>query len=238
MIVNPRAFGATDRTPSITAIPGESPGRDGTSDTEEVSFVDALLRGDDEAFLRLVTAYHPRMLRLARTYLHDPGSAEEVVQETWLAVLRGLERFESRSSLRTRIFRILVNQARTRAVRDGRTITFSSTRAAADEESAVEPERFLGPDSRWPGHWSSLPADWESLPEDHYQSLETRTTIDAAIAALPEQQGEVIVLRDVEGWTAADVCNVLGISETNQRVLLHRARSKVRRALERSLERT
>jgi RNA polymerase sigma-70 factor (ECF subfamily) len=164
--------------------------------------------------------------------------AEEVVQETWVAVLRGLDRFEGRSSLKTWIFRILANTAKTRAIREGRTIPMSALQdPAAVPEPAVPGERFRGSeDPAWPGHWATPPAAWDEAPEKRLESLETRLRIEAAIAALPAAQRAVISLRDIEGWSADEVCNALEVSETNQRVLLHRARSKVRAALEEYLE--
>jgi RNA polymerase sigma-70 factor (ECF subfamily) len=196
----------------------------------------ALLGGDEEAFRGLIERYHAPLVRLAMTYVRDPGVAEEVVQETWLGVLEGLERFERRSLLKTWIFRILTNKAKTRAVRERRSVPFSSLSPAADEGPSVEPERFL--DSRhavWPGHWASPPRSWDDVPERHLESAEVRGVIEAAIAELPPLQAQVISLRDVEGWSATEVCELLELSEVNQRVLLHRARSKVRAALERFL---
>ncbi|HEX5504889.1 MAG TPA: RNA polymerase sigma factor, partial [Thermomicrobiales bacterium] len=150
--------------------------------------------------------------------------------------LRGLDRFEARSSLKTWLYRILTNRAKTRARRDGRTVPFAALGdpAAEGDEPAVDPGRFLPADHpRWPHHWASPPRRWVELPEEQSLARETRDCLEAAIAALPAGQRTVLTLRDVEGWTATEVCNTLAISETNQRVLLHRARSKVRRALER-----
>jgi RNA polymerase sigma-70 factor (ECF subfamily) len=166
-------------------------------------------------------------------YVSTRAVAEEVVQEAWLGVLRGLGRFEGRSSLKTWIFRILTNTAKTRGEREGRTVPFS---ALAGEEvdaddPAVDADRFRK-EGRWTGHWSEPPADWAQLPEARLLGDEARAVIDQAVASLPPAQATVIRLRDIEGFDAEDVCNVLEISETNQRVLLHRARSKVRRALE------
>jgi RNA polymerase sigma-70 factor (ECF subfamily) len=194
--------------------------------------LDALRAGDEEAFLALVRRHQPAMVRVAQIYVSRRDIAEEVVQEAWLGVLRGLDRFEGRSSLKTWLFRIVTNLAKTRAVREGRTIPFSALRSPESvPEPAVEPERFRRPDDpRWPGHWSSKPTEW---PEQQLLGGETLERIQDAIEALPDGQRAVITLRDVEGWSAQEVCNALELSETNQRVLLHRARSKVRGALER-----
>jgi RNA polymerase sigma-70 factor, ECF subfamily len=193
--------------------------------------LDALRSGDEEAFLALVRRHQTAMVRVAQIYVSRRDIAEEVVQEAWLAVLRGLDRFEGRSSLKTWLFRIVTNLAKTRAVREGRTIPFSALRSPESvPEPAVEPERFRRPDDpRWPGHWASKPTEW---PEQQLLGGETLERIQDAIEALPDSQRAVITLRDVEGWSAQEVCNALELSETNQRVLLHRARSKVRGALE------
>lgn len=180
----------------------------------------------------LVDRFGASMLHLARMFVPSRAVAEEVVQEAWLGVLNGLDRFEGRSSLKTWIFRIVSNVAKTRGERERRSVPFS---ALANEESsgaepAVNPDRFDAS-----GAWSSPPAPWEDIPEDHLLSTETLTKIGEAIGGLPEAQRTVITLRDVQGLTSDDVRNVLEISETNQRVLLHRARSKVRRALEQYL---
>lgn len=201
---------------------------------DDQTLVRALQRGDEDAFVALVTAYHGLLVRLALLYVPTRAAADDVVQETWLGVLRGLERFEARSSLKTWICRILVNRARTRAVRDGRLVPFSSFWGPEDEadEPAVAADRFIA-DGRLAGHWASPPTTWDELPEERLLAGETRARIREAIAALPANQRTVITLRDVEGWSAPDVCAALDISEANQRVLLHRARSKVRQALER-----
>ena len=201
--------------------------------------VELLRAGDEQTLVDLIDRYHSVMLRLAYLYVRDRAVAQDVVQDTWLGVLRGLDRFEARSRLKTWIFQILVNTAKTRAVCEKRTIPMSAwgDPVAADSfESAVEPERFLPADApRWPGHWTSLPPGWDALPEERLLSGETRSLIHAAIDALPPSQRKVVSLRDSEGWTAEEVCNILQISETNQRVLLHRGRSRVRRALEQYL---
>jgi len=199
-------------------------------DGEDQAFKRALEDRDEHAFVELVNRYQSSLLRLALVHCRSRAVAEEVVQETWLGVLRGIERFEGRSSLKTWLFRILVNRARTRAEIEGRTIPFSSLES---EEPSVSSDRFLGPDHpEWPGHWSAPPRSWGASPESELLSKETLELVSRAIAALAPAQREVITLRDVDGWTSEEVCNVLGISETNQRVLLHRARAKVRAALE------
>lgn len=177
------------------------------------------------------------MLRLASVHL-SRAVAEEAVQDTWVAVLQGLNRFEQRSSLKTWIFSILMNRVRTQAQREGRTRPFSSfDTGAAGEEPALPDERFFPADHpEWPHHWAAPPKDWGASPEDRLLSEEVRAEIHRAIDGLPAGQREVITLSDVEGWTADEVSGLLGITAVNQRVLLHRARSKVRHALERYFE--
>ena len=189
----------------------------------ETSVLEALRAGDDVAFATLVKEYGASMLRVARMYVGSRAVAEEVVQEAWLAVLNGIDRFEGRSSLKTWIFRILTNIAKTRGQREGRSVPFSSL--APDDEQSVDPDRFAEN-----GHWASPPRSWG--PEDTLLAGETMAVVEAAIAELPPGQAIVISMRDVEGFSAEEACNALDISETNQRVLLHRARSKVRQALE------
>lgn len=176
------------------------------------------------------------MLRLARTYVSSTAVAEEVVQEAWLGVVQGIDRFEGRSSLRTWIYRILVNTAKTRGAREGRSVPFASL--AGDEgEPSVDPDRFLPADhDRFPGHWSSFPPSFDDVPEERLLSGETLDHVRRVIDELPPAQAQVIRLRDVQGWTSQEVCNALELTETNQRVLLHRARTKVRAALERYLD--
>ncbi|HEY2371154.1 MAG TPA: RNA polymerase sigma factor [Gaiellaceae bacterium] len=191
---------------------------------DESALVASLRAGDERAFMHLVEEYTPGMRRLALTYVRTPALADEVVQEAWLGVLKGLDRFEGRSSLRTWIYTIVANVARTRAVREARSVPFSSLAPAdaGDDEAAVDPDRFVAE-----GHWSRPIEPWRRVVD-----AEARGVIDAAIARLPPLQAQVIELRDIEGWSSEEVRNVLNISETNQRVLLHRARSKVRAALE------
>lgn len=201
---------------------------------QDLRLVEALRAGDERAFMMLVERCQPAMLRLAMMYVSTRAIAEDVVQEAWLGVLKGLDGFEGRSSLRTWIFRILVNTAKTRGQRESRTVPFSSLWSPDPEgEPAVDPDRFRPAGDRWPNHWiEGAPASWEGVPEERLLAGETLDRVRQAIQALPPNQREVIRLRDVLGWTSAEVCNALDITETNQRVLLHRARSKVRRALD------
>jgi RNA polymerase sigma-70 factor (ECF subfamily) len=200
----------------------------------DAELIKALKAGDETAFVDLVHAHHAVLLRVAMTYVSSRAVAEEVVQETWLGVLKGLARFEGRSSLKTWIFKIAANIARTRAVREGRCLPFSSL-PGSDDEPSVDPDRFFPPDHpRHPGHWARGPASWE-IPEGRLLSGETRNVILAAIEQLPTAQRLVVTLRDVEGWSAEETCQALEVSDGNQRVLLHRARSKLRAALERYL---
>jgi RNA polymerase sigma-70 factor (ECF subfamily) len=197
--------------------------------------VAALLAGDERAFAELIDRYNAPMLRLATAYVRTPSAAEEVVGDTWVGVLRGLPAFEGRSSLKTWIFRILVNQAKTRGARESRSVPFSSLGGAA--EPAVDADRFVpGDDPAYAGHWAAPPRSWEDVPEALLLAAETREQVLAAIAGLPPAQRDVITLRDVEGWSSAEVRAALDLSESNQRVLLHRARSKVRARLERYLD--
>jgi len=203
---------------------------------EERRLVDALRAGDESAFTTLVQEYGPAMLRVARMFVSSRAVAEEVVQEAWVGVLKGIGRFEGRSSLKTWIFRILTNTAKTRAVREGRSIPFSSLAGEDEEGGAVDADRFLGDDTRFPGHWAAPPQRWEAAPEGRLLAAEALEVVDREIAKLPANQAVVVTMRDIEGFDADEVCNALDISETNQRVLLHRARTKLRRALEEYME--
>jgi RNA polymerase sigma-70 factor (ECF subfamily) len=199
---------------------------------EDQRILVALRNGDEKAFASIVERHNAALLRLARVYVADASAAEEVVQETWLGFIESLDRFEGRASIKTWLFRILINIARRRRGRDARVIPFSSMWRPEDHaEAVVDPGAFRGPDDRWPAHWLAVPRSWEEVPEDSLLSGEALDTIRSAIDGLPPAQREVITLRDVEGWTSNEVCNVLSLSETNQRVLLHRARSRVRRTL-------
>jgi len=214
--------------------------RAGTSavSMDEAQLVAALRSGDESAFERLIDQYQGSLLRLALIYVPSSAVAEEVVQETWVGVLQGLNRFEGRSSLKTWIIRILTNRAKTRGQRENRSTPFSELGGTDDEaeEPAVDAERFFPPGHTSAGWWVSYPRAWEDQPEERLLTQETQSVIRRAIEALPTTQREVITLRDIEGWSSEEVCNILEISETNQRVLLHRARSKARRALEQYLD--
>jgi RNA polymerase sigma-70 factor (ECF subfamily) len=210
--------------------------------SETSDLVAALQRRDESAFTDVVRRSHGALLRLALVHHPSRAVAEEIVQDTWLAVIQGIDRFEGRASFQTWLFRILVNRARTRAEREGRTVPFSSLAREAEEggDPAVPGERFVPDDhpewAQWAGHWMVAPKSWGESPEQRLISREARALIDQAILGLPPGQRQVITLRDVEGWPSEHVCNVLEISETNQRVLLHRARSRVRAAVERYFE--
>jgi RNA polymerase sigma-70 factor (ECF subfamily) len=203
--------------------------------SDDLALVAALRAGDEMAFARLVRLYDPMLRRVARNYVSSDAVAAEVVQDTWLAVVEGLDRFEGRSSLRTWIVRILMNQARTRGVREKRTVPFSSVGPADEDIGGFDPDRFQrnGAQAR---AWAQPPNDWATLPAERLEAAETRDVVRSAIASLPDQQRTVISLRDVEGWSSAEVRDALDLSEVNQRVLLHRARGSVRRALDSYLE--
>jgi RNA polymerase sigma-70 factor (ECF subfamily) len=203
-------------------------------DPAEVALVERLRRGDEAAFMALVERYHGALVRLASAYVQDRAVAEDVAQETWLGVLQGIERFEGRSSLRTWIFRILVNRAKSRGARERRSVPFSALAGDGEEDGpTVAPDRFFPEGHPEAGEWAVPPRPWEYRPEDRILAGEVRAVVAAAVAELPPRQRTVITLRDVEGWSAEDVRAMLDLSEGNQRVLLHRARAKVRRELER-----
>jgi len=206
---------------------------------DDLELLARLRRGDEAAFTQLVERLHGPMLRVAMIHVGNRAVAEEVAQDAWVGVLAQLDRFEGRSSLRTWVLRIVANRARTRAVRERRTLPFSSLDGAAEPgRPAVEPERFLPAGHRWAGHWASPPRSWGDVPEERLLSAETRAEVGRAVELLPPAQRAVITLRDVEGMTAAETCELLELTEGNQRVLLLRARSRVRRALERYLDET
>ncbi len=206
--------------------------------SEEMRLVKGLRQGDEATFVEIVNRFHAPMLRLAMMYVSGRQEAEDVVQEAWLGVLRGIHQFEMRSSLKTWMFHILVNRAKTRATRGARSIPFSAMvdPAAEAPEMSADPGWFLPADHpRWPGHWAMHPGNWDEVPEEKFISDETQAYIRKAIGALPAAQREVMTMRDLEGWSSDEVCQALSISDAHQRVLLHRARSKVRRALDQYL---
>jgi len=204
---------------------------------DDLELLARLRRGDEAAFTQLVERLHGPMLRVAMIHVGNRAVAEEVAQDAWVGVLAQLDRFEGRSSLRTWVLRIVANRARTRAVRERRTLPFSSLDGAEEPgRPAVEPERFLPAGHRWAGHWASPPRSWGDVPEERLLSAETRAEVGRAVELLPPAQRAVITLRDVEGMTAAETCKLLELTEGNQRILLHRARSRVRRALERYMD--
>jgi len=209
----------------------ELPGRDASA--SEAALLDSLRAGDEAAFEGIVARHYATMLAVAMTYVKGRATAEEVVQETWLGVIQGLDRFEGRSSLKTWILSILVHKAKSRGVREARSVPFASL---GPEEPAVAPERFRDRGESYPGHWRAFPRDWSASAASAVQDRETLRVVMGAIAALPPAQQTVIRMRDVEGFSPAEVCTALDVSEGNQRVLLHRARSRVRAALEDHLD--
>jgi RNA polymerase sigma-70 factor (ECF subfamily) len=201
---------------------------------DEAELLARLRAGDEAAFLELVDRYAGAMRRVARAYVRDDATAEDVVQEAWLGMLRGLDGFAGRSSVGGWLLTIVANRAKTRGVREARSVPFSALARdeAERDDPSVAPDRFLGSDAAWPGHWKEEPASWGDRPEERLLAGEMRVRLDAAIAALPEAQRTIVLMRDVAGFATADVCNALGLSETNARVLLHRGRAKIRTALE------
>jgi RNA polymerase sigma-70 factor, ECF subfamily len=206
-----------------------------TASADEIELLARLRAGDEQAFEALVARHYGTMMAVAQTYVKSRAVAEEVVQDAWLGVLQSLDRFEGRSSLKTWILAILVNKAKTRGVREARSVPFASL-APERDEPAVEPERFRGPQDAFPGHWRAYPGDWGAAPEVVLEDRETLGVALRAIAALPLAQQTVIRMRDVEGYSSDEVCAALEVSAANQRVLLHRARSRVRAALEAHLD--
>ena len=208
---------------------------------DESALLDALRRGDEDAFARLVGEHHASLRRVARLYVANAAIADEVVQDTWLGVIQGLWAFQGRSSLKTWIHRILVNRARTRAVRESRSARLVGTlptETSTESESSVSPEHPLPfSDTSNVGHWAQPSPHPDSSPERSLLTKELRNRLGTVIDELPSNLRIVLWLRDVEGWSSEEVCNALALQETNQRVLLHRARSRVRAALEPYLER-
>ncbi len=198
---------------------------------EDLETVRRLRARDEAAFMTLVERHQAAMLRIARMYVSTAAVAEEVVQEAWLGIVKGIDRFEGRSSLRTWMYRIVANVAKTRGQREGRSIPFSSLAGEDDPDGGVDPAWFQDADGRFPGGWKTFPQGWDEIPEDRLLAAETLGRVSSAISSLPPLQAEVIRLRDVLGWSSQEVCAALEITEVNQRVLLHRARSRVRREL-------
>lgn len=205
-----------------------------TDRSEDAVLVARLRAGDESAFTYVVDAWSPMMVRVARTFVSTDASAQEIVQETWLAVVRGLERFEGRSSVRTWVFRILTNLGKTRGVREARSVPWSSFSSADSTGATVDPSRFRGADDEWPQHWTPVgsPRAWTPTPEDAALAGEIRRQVASALQDLPERQRTVVSLRDVHGMSADEVCVTLDISAANQRVLLHRGRARLREQLE------
>ncbi|HYZ29747.1 MAG TPA: sigma-70 family RNA polymerase sigma factor [Thermoleophilaceae bacterium] len=206
-----------------------------TAIRDEAALLDRLRGGDEAAFETLVDSYYGVMLSVAQSHVKTRAVAEEVIQDAWLAVFKGLERFEGRSSLKTWIISIVINIAKTRGVREARTVPFA-TMAVEGEEAAVDPDRFRSANDAFPGHWWAYPANWNERPEELLMSRETLQVVTDAIEQLPDPQRVVITMRDVAGCSPEEVCEALDLSDGNQRVLLHRARSRVRAALERHLD--
>lgn len=202
---------------------------------QERLLVQRLLDGDEATFTALVECYHESMIRLARTFVRDPGAAEEVVQEAWVGVIKGLASFKGNSSIKSWIFAITVNKAKTRGKREARSVPFSAL--VQDEVSgvhpAVDPDRFLGPEAQWPGHWMQPPRPWGDNPEVRLLQADAMAQLRSVLDRLPPAQRSVVTLKDVAGLDPESICNELGITETNMRVLLHRARSRIRGELER-----
>jgi RNA polymerase sigma-70 factor (ECF subfamily) len=196
--------------------------------------VAALRAGDEAAFLALVNRHHASLVRVAAMYVGSRAIAEEVAQEAWIGVLKGLHLFEGRCSLKSWIFQICVNCAKSRGVREVRSVPMSALAGdGADDGPSVPGERFRD-EGVWAGHWSQPPEEWA---DDRLGKAELAALVKEGIAALPPSQRQVMTLRDVEGWDSAEVCELMEISEGNQRVLLHRARAKVRAFVEERLGR-
>jgi RNA polymerase sigma-70 factor (ECF subfamily) len=214
------------------AQPGEV--RDEVAADPDGEVLARLRAGNEAAFAELVDRWSPAMLRIARVYVATTQSAEDAVQDAWLGVIQGLPRFEGRSSLRTWVFTILVNQARRRGAREARTVPLSDLSRDDDTGPTVDPDRFQGPDDAHPGGWkpTARPVSWEGHPEGRALAGEALRLLESALTMLPPRQRTVVTLRDVQGLTAEEACEVLGVTPQNQRVLLHRGRAALRKTLE------
>jgi len=199
---------------------------------EESRLLEGLRSGDEAAFVQLVDRHGGAMLRVAYLYVRNESVAEEIVQETWLSMLKGIEGYEGRSSLRTWLFAILANCARKRLKTEGRSVPIASLGGSADELSVPEERFFPSTHPRWAGMWSTLVDSWDQVPDEELLGGEAREQLRNAVMVLPARYATVFVLRDVEGWSGQEVSALLEISPENQRVLLHRARTRIRAALE------
>ena len=204
-----------------------------TADDQRI--IAGLRAGDETAFVEMVDRYNGSLVRVAMRYVPSRAVAEEVVQDTWIGVIEGIDRFEGRSTIKTWLYKILIYKARARGERERRTVPLSAT-AIDDSAPSVPTERFRGSDALWAGHWATPPRRWDGDAEERLLASEARSVIDATIAELPLAQREVITLRDLSQFSSVQVCDLLGVTEANQRVLLHRARSRVRAALENYLD--
>ncbi len=205
---------------------------------DEPTLVRALRHGDDHAFAFLLDTNDRLLHSVARRYVSTDAAAAEVVSETWLAVIEGIDRFEGRSTLRTWLVRILMNKARTRGVRDARSVPFASLAGPNNDDlGGFDPDQFTPATSRrYPEHWANTPTDWSTMPVERFEASLTMDAVRSAIATLPDTQRAVIVLRDLEGWSSGEICDALELTAGNERVLLHRARGVVRRALAGQIE--
>ena len=193
--------------------------------------VSALRAGDENVFREVYERNYPVMKRVARGYVDSDAVAEEIVQETWMAIVKGIGRFERRSALGTWIFSILINQAKSHNARERRALPLSSVATTGDEGPVLDMDRFQKDDEAWPGHWATPPRPWQK-PERRLLSLEARAQLKQALTELPDRQRVIVGLRDIEGLSAEEVCELLELTQENQRVLLHRGRSRLRTVLE------
>lgn len=203
---------------------------------DDQRLIAGLRAGDEAVFGELLDRYHESLVRVAMRYVPSRAVAEEVAQDTWIGVIHGIDRFEGRSSVKTWLYRILIYRAKARGERERRTTPLSSLVAGDDDSPLVAPERFQAEGAAWPGHWAAPPRRWDGEAEERLLATETKQIIEAVIQRLPPMQRDVILLRDVAEFDASEVCDLLDVTEANQRVLLHRARSRVRAALEEYLD--